>query len=193
MNILTIKSNNVNNNNDLINLIKNDINNFTEDKFDNFYDEFKDELENCMINKEIIYFHEFNNEIDLNKQIEEIYINEIKDIIDINKIDNIYSSHILKYTKDYYYVLYYNNGLLNLYLTDYMTNKYNKEEKYNYLASLLLREFNYKSNVIFGDVFIIKFDVITHNYILMNNYEINDFISSLLFVKYYTEIGIPNI
>ena len=55
-----------------------------------------------------------------------------------------------------------------------------------------MRELNLKCNPIFGEIFLIKFN---HNgkFINISNYELLYILKDFLYVKYYTEIGIPGL
>lgn len=192
-NILTIIPNNKDDNNDFIDLILADINNNKEDVFNQHLDNLNFELDNCIKDKKIIYYKDFLYEDTLENQINEIYIKNISDKVDITKFnDKIYGSHVIKYTKDFYIILYYNNALLDVLLNKNLSIDKNPNKEFNLLATLLLRELNLKCNPIFGEVFLIKFN---HNNDIINisNYELLYLLKDFLYVKYYTEIGIPGL
>lgn len=191
-NIVTIDKNNKDINNDFINLIKQDINNMTLSAFEKYIDDLKFELDECLKNKNIIYKKEFSYEDTLENQINDIFVNQINDKIDYCKKSGKISSYILKYCTDYYIVLYFNEDLLNLYLNNDFCKKFNPNNDFNLLASILMNELNVKSNTIFGSIFLIKFNY-NHEVINISDYEIFLLIKDLLYVQYYTEFGVPGI
>lgn len=191
--ILTIEPNNKDDKNDFMDLIITDINNYNEEKFNEHFESIQLELESCLHNKKLIYFREFSYEDTLENQINEIFINNVSNKVDITKFNyNLYSSHVIKYTDDYYIVLYYNNALLDIYLNTELSKDQNPNKEFNLLGSLFMRELNLKCNALFGEVFFIKFN---HNGAMINisEYELLYLLKDFLFVSYYTEIGIPGI
>ena len=192
-NILTIIPNNKDMNNDFINLITTYTNNNPLDKFNEYFETFKFELDNCLSSKEVIYFKEFKYEDTLENQINNLFIENIKNKVNVSKIDNsIYSSAVLKYTNEYYIVVYFNNYLLNIYLNDELCKINDPNKEFNLLGSILMRELNIKSNTLFGEIFLIKFDH-NSNMIPISNYELLYLLKDLCYVQYYTELGKPGI
>jgi hypothetical protein len=191
--ILTIVPNDKDMDNDFINLIIGDTNNITLDNFNKHMETFNFELENCLSSNEIIYYREFNYDDTLENQINEIYIDNIKSKVNISKIDDkIYSSSVIKYTDDYYIVAYFNNCLLDIYLNVDLNKLHDPKKEFNLLGSIMMRELNIKSNTLFGEIFLIKFDN-NGNIIPISSYELFYILKDLLYVQYYTEIGIPGI
>lgn len=192
-NILTITPNNKDMDNDFIKLIISDTNNMSLEVFEKHMETFKFELDNCLDNKEVIFNKQFSYEDTLENQINNLYLDNIKEKINIGKFnENIYGSSVLKYTNDYYIIVYFNNGLLDIYLNSELSKLHNPNKEFNLLGSILMRELNLKSNTLFGEIYLIKFDY-NSNIVPMTNYELFYLLKDLLYVQYYTEIGVPGI
>jgi hypothetical protein len=196
MNIFTINPNNKKTNSDLMQLLFANFDNISIKSkiYTDHIENLEDELSENIDKNEILYFKKLQIKSDLEKEINNLYLNDMTEFLNDGKIvgEKLYESHVIKYTKNYSYLLYYNKALLDALLSNYQ--KYNKlcDNNFNLIASWLIKDLNPRNDVVFGNVFILKFDA-ENNYIEMTKKEMIKYVIDTLYIHYYTELGIPGI
>ena len=161
--ILTIKNNNNNSDSDLIKLLLADLTNvnINSKKYQDHIENYNFEYDDHVSNKNIIYWEKFivNEKDTIEKLINNIFLDDIKKILinldDVVISEKLYDSYIIHYTDNYYYVLYYNRCLLELFINKVNDEKFLKimNDHFNLFASWLIKELNPKSNTIFGSIY----------------------------------------
>jgi hypothetical protein len=152
MKILHIKPNNNSNQLNSILLSNTDTIVFDSKQYNDYFESLYDVYDDLINDKTLLNIIDMKQPRD---EIHDIYYNQIKDLYKIDNNINLFNSNLLYIDDNFSYYAYNNQGLCD-YIKNDGPDKHNN--LFNLLSSMMKTDYNINSEVIFGDIYILKMD-----------------------------------